>query len=266
MSVLIVEHKPAERAALARLCESHEQLGKPVTAETGAEALTVIRAIEPEVLLLECELTDMSGFDLLRALPEHERPAAIMVASDNRYAAEVAEFAATEYLTLPVSEDRFHTTIQRLGADRYNGSPGQARSNDPPTNGRLAGCELREPAVELKDRLVGERGGRYYFFDPYNIDYIEADSNYIKIHAGNDQYIQRDSLARLVPLLKHYGFLRINRSVLINLRRVEYAVREGGGTLAFVLPSGDRLVSSAGYRLGPTAQLRVSRSRVPRCR
>ena len=112
-----------------------------------------------------------------------------------------------------------------------------------------------------RDRLVGERAGRIYFFAPAAIDYIEADSNYVKIHVGSERYINRDSLTRLSALLANIGFVRISRAILLNLERVSYAEREGRGVLAFVLESGDRVVSSAGFRLESGAHLRIARTR-----
>jgi DNA-binding LytR/AlgR family response regulator len=130
-----------------------------------------------------------------------------------------------------------------------------------------AQIEARFPAATplgIGDRLVGERTGRFYFLAPSDVDYIEADSNYMYLQIGNDRYINRDSLKRLAPLLEPLGFIRISRSILLNLRRVAYAEREGRGILAFTLNSGVRLVSSAGYRIAAGASLRVGRRCGPR--
>jgi two-component system LytT family response regulator len=118
----------------------------------------------------------------------------------------------------------------------------------------------RQPLGQL-DRLVGERTGRLYFFSPLDIDYIEADSNYVRIHIGSERYINRDSLTRLSSLLANLGFVRISRAVLLNLQRVSFAQREGRGVLAFVLASGARVVSSTGFRLESGASLRIARTR-----
>jgi DNA-binding LytR/AlgR family response regulator len=114
-------------------------------------------------------------------------------------------------------------------------------------------------ALGIGDRLVGERAGRFYFLAPGDVDFIQADSNYMYLRIGNDRYINRDSLKRVAPLLQPLGFIRISRSILLNLRRVAYAEREGRGILAFTLNSGVRLVSSAGYRIAAGANLQVDR-------
>jgi len=116
------------------------------------------------------------------------------------------------------------------------------------------------------DRLWGERAGRIYFFSPAEIDYIEADSNYVKIHVGSERFINRDSLRRLAALLENVGFVRISRAVLLNMQRVSFAEREGPGVLAFVLGSGARVVSSKGFRLAGGAHLRISLAQKTWCK
>jgi len=149
--------------------------------------------------------------------------------------------------------------VERAARARLNEEHGKFGD---PALGADARNEARRPAASplgIGDRLVGERTGRFYFLAPSDVDYITADGNYIYLQIGNDRYINRDSLKRLAPLLEPLGFIRISRSALLNLRRVAYAEREGRGILAFTLNSGVRLVSSAGYRTGAGADLRVRR-------
>jgi two-component system LytT family response regulator len=95
--------------------------------------------------------------------------------------------------------------------------------------------------------LVGEREHRLYVLKPEKIEYIEADGNYVKLHADTTEYISRDTMKRLSNVLSG-GFIRIERSLLINIRAVAYAQRVGRRTYAFTLVSGSCLYSSAKYR------------------
>jgi two-component system LytT family response regulator len=251
MRLLVVDDEPMDRAALARLCSAHRAAADVLTADSGAEALYTIRARSPDLVLLDCELTDMTGFDVLRALPAEKRPASIMVATDERHAAEAFKWAAVDYLTKPVAEARFEAALQRVRILAPN-----AMAADAAIGGRP-----QEQTLGLGNRLIGERASRLYFLSPEVIDYIEANGNYITIYAGQDKYINRDSLKRLAPLLERCGFVRISRWILVNLRRVSFAERDGRGVLAFVLASGARVQSSSGFRLGVGAELRVERRR-----
>ena len=96
--------------------------------------------------------------------------------------------------------------------------------------------------------LVGEREHRLYVLTPDNVEYIEAQGNYVKLHASGADYISRDSVKRLAITLADRGFLRIERSLIVNVRAIAYAQRAGQGTYIFTLHSGTSLRSGARYR------------------
>lgn len=259
MRVLIADHESSERSTLVELCHSRGQVDDLIVVGSGSEALQQIRANRPDVALLACELEDMTGFDVLRALDDDARPAAIMVAPDDRYAAQALS-RETGFLTHPISADRLARALKRACASTRRAVQRIATKRVPAVanvSTRYADCL---PLGHF-DRLVGERTGRLYFFSPLDIDYIEADSNYVRLHVGSERYINRDSLTRLSSLLANVGFVRISRAVLLNLQRVSFAQREGRGVLAFVLESGNRVVSSSGFRLESGASLRIARTR-----
>jgi two-component system LytT family response regulator len=263
MRVLIADHESNERSRLIELCRSRRRLDDVIVVDSGTEAIERIRANQPDVALLACDLEDMTGFDVLDALEDNARPATILVAPDNRYAAQ-ARSAAIDLLTNPISSERLAWAFERACA-----SPRQEVLT---TGKNVAAVEKASTRnvdclpLGLVDRLVGERTGRLYFFSPLDIDYIEADRNYVRIHVGSERYINRDSLTRLSSLLADLGFVRISRAVLLNLQRVSFAQREGRGVLAFVLESGARVVSSTGFRLESGATLRIARTRGTRCK
>jgi two-component system, LytTR family, response regulator len=259
MRVVIAYRESSERDRLVDLCQSLDGLMKPIVTQNGREALDTIRRNRPDVALLACELDDMSGFDVLRALGDDERPAAILVADDERYVAEALLLPAADYVTSPVSADRLAlalkiacSTTRRVVRDLA----AQAR-----TDSKAAARPAGLLQLAHRDRLVGERAGRLYFLAPIDVEYIEADGNYVTLHVGSQRYINRDSLTRLSALLEDSGFVRISRAILLNLQRVCFAEREGRAILAFVLESGARVVSSKGFRLASGAYLRVARTR-----
>ncbi len=103
-------------------------------------------------------------------------------------------------------------------------------------------------AAPLPRLLVGERQHRLYVLDPEKIEYIESHGNYVRFHIGDTDYISRDSVKRLAGTLADRGFVRIERSLLLNLRAILYAQRVGRGTYSFTLVSGSCLHSGATYR------------------
>src|SRR5437588_342303 len=96
--------------------------------------------------------------------------------------------------------------------------------------------------------LIGEREHRLYPLAPHKIDYIESEGNYVKYRIANDEYIARESVKRLDAVLRPVGFIRIERSLLLNIRAISYAQPVGHGTFAFTLTSGARLHSGPAPR------------------
>jgi DNA-binding LytR/AlgR family response regulator len=109
-------------------------------------------------------------------------------------------------------------------------------------------CELVGDPTVTPTLLIGEREHRLYPLNLEKIDYIQSDGNYVSIYSVNTAYIRRDSMRRLAAELADSGFVRIERSLLVNIRAVLYAETVGRGRFAFTLSSGTCLHSSASYR------------------
>jgi DNA-binding LytR/AlgR family response regulator len=112
---------------------------------------------------------------------------------------------------------------------------------------RNATIIVPKPGAERPIHLVGEREHRLYVLKPERIDYIEAEGNYVKFHSGAIEYISRNTMKRLSELLDG-DFVRIERSLLVNILAIVYAQRVGRRAYAFVLASGLCLRSSPKYR------------------
>jgi DNA-binding LytR/AlgR family response regulator len=144
-------------------------------------------------------------------------------------------------------------TLARAGGESAARHPQQTPSLPPPSSTpesprvRQRGTTV-ETTVTVLRRLVGEREHRLYVIEPDKVDYIESHGNYVKLHMGNAEYITRDSVKRLSTVLAGSGFVRIERSLLINIRAILYVQRVGRGRYAFTLTSGARLHSGAKYR------------------
>jgi len=96
--------------------------------------------------------------------------------------------------------------------------------------------------------LVGEREHRLYVLNPANVEYIQAQGNYVKLYTSDADYISRDSIKRLDCALADQGFLRIERSLMVNIGAIAYVQRAGQSAYLFTLHSGASLRSGARYR------------------
>jgi len=241
VKALIVDDHPDTRNALIRLCERRDDVQVVGEAACGTAAIDAARPLNPDIVLLGVELPDMSGFDLLRAVAGDTRPLGIIASNCPDHATRAFEEGAFDYLVMPVAPMRFDRAMTRAH-DRLKGAlsgGGRFTSNS---------FELGRTVPGPPRFLVGERLRRLYPLDPRSIDYIEADGNYVTLRAGKMEYLSRDSIKRLARQLAELGFIRIERSLLVNATAVAYAEVARHGTFALTLNSGACLHSSAAYR------------------
>jgi two-component system LytT family response regulator len=237
MKLLIVDDEPSVRSELAQLCLRAADVQVVGEAESGGQAIDAAESLSPDVMLIEVALPDMSGFDVLRGAG-NSRPLGIMISHRPDFAERAMAEGAVDYLLKPVRADRFEHAIGRVRQRYILEQAAQA-----PLTREMLELLGRRPKI-----LVGERQQRLYPLNIENIDYIEADGNYVTIRAGNTEYISRDTIKRLAADLAAFGFVRIDRSILLNIRAVDFAEPVGHGTLAFTLSSGTCLYSSKTYR------------------
>jgi len=247
MRFLVVGQEGPGRSALIRHCERGADLKVIGEAELGAAAIQATRALRPDVLLLNSELPDMSGFEVLRAVRKEPGPLGIIVTPCPDHAVTAFAEGAFDYLVEPVSNHRFDQTMERARQRLHSirgGEPGGPRQG-PLSSGALDASRFPPPRF-----LVGERRHRLYPLELSKIDYIESDGNYVTIRSGGAEYLSRDSIKRLSAALSDHGFVRIERSLLVNIGAVSYVELAGHGSYAFTLACGACLYSGVTYREG----------------
>ena len=239
MNLLIVDDEAAVRAGFIELCEQSEDLRVIGEASTGGGGIDAADVLRPDLLLLGAELPDMTGFQVLRALNLRNVRRTVLVSASAEHAVAAAGAGALDFLLKPVSAAAFTQAI------------GRAR-------GRLkgaGGAQFEEQPL----RLIGEREHRLYPLEPQRIDYVEAAGNYVKYRVGNAEYIAREAIKRLDAALRPLGFVRIARSLLVNIRAIAYAEPTGRGTFAFTLHAGACLHSTLSFRDNILAALPLRR-------
>jgi DNA-binding LytR/AlgR family response regulator len=240
MKLVIVDDESALRADLVALCRESPDLQVVGEAASGAAAIDAARTLRPDLLLLDNTLPDMSGLDVLEVLRRRRlRRRTILLAGSALDTSAACAAGALDCLVKPIDPEIFWPSISRASEgvkaalpQAATPAPAMYGGNDP---------EYRGPMF-----LMGERQRCFYPLEPGKIDYIESAGNYVRYQVGKVAYIARDSIGRLEGVLRPLGFLRIERSLLLNIRAISYAEPVGHGTFAFTLASGARLHS--GYR------------------
>lgn len=245
MDLLIVDDEPAARIGLIKLCEHASGMRVVGEAGTGARAIEAVESLRPDLMLLDADLPDMSGLDVLRALRRRHQRRTILVTASAQDAPGAFAAGALDYLVKPVNQEAFSASILRA---RARSAPRLARVRRPHATApgaapRSGGTGAGRPLL-----LVGEREHRLYPLDPFAVDYVQSAGNYVTYHVSGVEYIARESIKRLDVVLASAGFVRIERSLLLNVRAIAYAQPLGHGSFVFTLTTGARLHSGHAYR------------------
>jgi DNA-binding LytR/AlgR family response regulator len=254
MNLLIVDDEPAARVGLKQLCERSPDMRVVGEAETGARAIEAVESLRPDLILLDADLPDMSGFEVLRALRRRQQRRTVLLTSNAQDAPGAFAAGALDYLVKPVSEETLSASVLRAWARAV---PRVARAVRPQANAAHAVPHANGAGRPLF--LVGEREHRLYPLDALEIDYVRSAGNYVTYHVGGVEYIARESIKRLETVLAPAAFVRIERSLLLNVRAIAYAQPVGHGAFAFTLATGARLRSGHAYREAILAALPLRR-------
>ncbi len=244
MDILIIEEDASIRAVIKEFCRRTEDVNIVSEADTGAKGLQAAETLRPDLLLIAVGLPDRTGFDVLRALRRRHQRRSIMLTDDVQEAATAIAAGAVGYLVKPLTQEAFSASLRRARrrlTPRSGAMRGVMRTGAPAVTNNES--ELSRPIF-----LVGEREHRLYPLDPDQIDFVESAGNYVKYHLAQLTYVARESIKRLDVMLAPAGFIRIERSLLLNIRAIAYVQPIGHGTFAFTLTSGARLDSGYGYR------------------
>ena len=242
LRVLIVDDEPLARERLRVLLRDAPEVQVVGECGDGRRALAAIRRRRPDLLFLDVQMPELDGFAVLRALDPTELPAVIFVTAYDRYALRAFEVHALDYLLKPFDRERFHRALARARTQIERDRRGTLDAR------LLALLEDLRPGRKRLERLVVKEGGRVFFLRAEEIDWVEAQGNYARLHIGRETHLVRETMARLEAGLDPKQFARIHRSTIVNLERVRELLPDFHGDSVVVLRDATRLTLSRGYR------------------
>lgn len=209
MDVLVVDDEAPARDELAWLLERDPRIASVRSAGSAAEALRVLQEGGVDAVFLDIHMPGLSGLDLAQVLSNFKEPPPIVfVTAHDEHAVDAFDLRAVDYVLKPVREDRLAEAVRRLVA-------GQA----PPTR-------------QADDQIPVERGGVTRFIRRPDVRYVEAQGDYARLHTATDSHLVRTPLTTLAEQWAPAGFVRIHRSLLVNLAHVrEVRMDEGRCTV-----------------------------------
>ena len=252
---LIVDDEPLARRTIRNLLAEDPDIEVAGECGGGAEAVESIRRRPPDLLFLDIQMPGMDGFDVLSEIELERISAVIFVTAYDAYALKAFEVHALDYVLKPFNDERFREALARAKSHvELREARGLAESLRAFLRGRT-GSEGESAAVAASPRKGGHLtrfmvkvGGRVIFVNPADVDWIEADNYYIKLHVGGRAHLLRLSMKELEERLDPKSFWRIHRSAIINLDRVKELHQHPGGEYVVVLRDGTELKLSRARR------------------
>jgi len=224
---LVVDDEALARRNLTVLLNRDPEIGSVVECESGLEAIEEIRRSKPDLVFLDVQMPECDGFDVLELLGSDLPPTIIFVTAYDEYALRAFEAGALDYLLKPFDDARFARALKRAKE-------------------RLA--HYLPPTQRAAERLVVRNQGQVLFLNVCDIDWIEAADYYACVHVGSDTHILRRSLSELEKDLGDESFIRIHRSIVVNIDRIHGLELQTNGEYEVVLKSKVRLRLSRRYR------------------
>jgi len=225
--VLIVDDVELARERVRLYLQGETDMQIVGEATNGVEAVRAISRLAPDLVLLDVQLPDFDGFEIVRRLPPEAHPVVIYISAHDEKAIEAFEVHALDYLLKPFGLERFQSALNR--ARRHLG-----KAAAPRLPGHL-------------ERLAIKERGRIEIVSVRDIDYVDVAGHYLCVHAGKSVHLLRGTLNELEPQLDPAQFARIHRSVLVRLERIKSLAARRNGDCDVLLSDGTKLLMSRTY-------------------
>jgi len=242
--VLIVDDEPLARQRIEDLLAREPNVEIVGTADNGNAAIEAIGRLRPDLLFLDVQMPGKTGLEVARAIGAESMPATIFVTAYDQHALQAFDLAAVDYLVKPFDDERFEQAFRR--ARRLVELEETGRLHEHLRT--LLRDESRPRTVRYLDRIAVESKGKVRFIPVDDIDYIEASGPYAELVVGGRRHVIREALQTLEERLDPTRFMRVHRSAIVQLDRVDTLLRGAGGDYEIQLKDGTRLRVSRSRR------------------
>jgi two-component system, LytTR family, response regulator len=242
LTALIADDEPLARERLRHLLSAEEEVEVGGECRNGREVIAALRANRFDVLFLDIQMPGLDGFAVIDEIGPAQMPVTVFVTAHNEYAVQAFEVHALDYLTKPVEPKRLQATVARV------------RERLAAQTALLTQEQLQSVLHDLgrgqeyPRRLLISNGAKDSFIQVNDIEWIEAADYYACLHVGPKSFMLRETIKQLASTLDPQKFVRIHRSVIVNVDQVSEVFREGSAESSVVLKTGQRLrMSKAGW-------------------
>jgi two-component system, LytTR family, response regulator len=244
--IIIADDERLARKKLRILLDSEPEVQVVAECEDGRQTVSAIHAHLPDLLLLDIQMPDLDGFQVLDEISPAQMPVVIFTSAYDQYAIRAFKAHALDYLLKPFDQERLHHAIERARSELRKSGDREIthRILDLLSRVRSENLSVSEP----DGRLVIRARGRVVFLNLDEIDWVEAAANYVRLNVGKESYLFRETISRISERLNPNHFIRIHRSTIVNVRKIKELIPVNSGEYIVVLKTGKELSCSRGYR------------------
>jgi two-component system LytT family response regulator len=239
LRVLIVDDESMARRRLRRLLASEPNVTIVGDCADGRAALAAIAATAPDLVFLDVQMPELDGFEVLQAIAPAHMPAIVFVTGFDRYALRAFDVHAIDYLLKPFTPERFREAVAR--------ARGRIERREPAAGPGALASALRS-APQYLARVTVTTSGRSLVVELSSVDWIGAEDNYVRLHAGEREFLLRATLKALEPKLDPDRFTRIHRSAIVQIDRIAEIHPASHGDCDLLLRDGTTLPLSRTWR------------------
>jgi two-component system LytT family response regulator len=240
--VMIVDDEPLARERIRMLLEGEPELEIVSECGNGTDALRAIEKLNPDLVFLDIQMPELTGFEVLDRLDPARTPVVIFVTAYDQYALKAFEVCALDYLLKPFDRERFKRALKRARADLDRRKAGAVNEKV------LKLLSELQRSKKYVDKLIVRAGGRVLFLRADEIDWMEAAGNYVRLHAGKEEYLYRETMTKLEEQLNPDRFARVHRSTIVNIERIKELQPWFRGDYMILLRDNSKLLLSRTYR------------------
>lgn len=242
IKAIIVDDEPLACKRIKKLLSEDKDVDIVAICENGKQAIEEIHNKEPDLLFLDIQMPEISGFDVLNNINDDIMPAIIFVTAYDEYAIKAFEVHALDYLMKPFKKERFQESLERA---KTTLAQGDQNSLDTKIENLL---QYLDPKHQPLTRLLVKSSDQYFFLDEDDVDWIESEGNYVRIHTKKKDYLIRETMKNMEKKLNPDLFFRIHRSTIINVEKVKELEPWFHGDYKVTMYNGKKLTMSRNYK------------------
>ena len=215
---IIIDDEPLARDMIKEYLRSYAFIDLVQECGDGFEGVKAIAQFEPELIFLDVQMPKINGFEMLELLSY--TPDVIFTTAFDEYAIKAFEAHAIDYLLKPFSRERFDKAVQKCLSTRKNGKKNETAAEE--INPGLKELEEETLAVspEQHNRVVVKTGNNIRIIPMQEIEYLQADDDYVKIHTKEGSFLKKKTISHFEKVMDASQFVRVHRSYIVQVHQV----------------------------------------------